>query len=57
MWWAGRQNGGLKLSELADLSGVGYTAVADVIRRLKLRSKLDRVIGRGMEYVKRKCEL
>jgi REP element-mobilizing transposase RayT len=57
VWWAGRQYGGLRLSELAALSGVGYTAVSDAIRRLQLRSKSDRTIRRAMEHVRKKCKL
>ena len=54
--WAGREYGGKRLSELAHISGIGYTAVSDAIRRLETRSRSDRRLRRAIEHVRRKCQ-
>jgi hypothetical protein len=55
--YLGRQRGRLKLQELAELSGgVGYTAVAQAIRRVRQQIPRDKACGAGSTRSASNCQ-
>lgn len=56
--WAARQWGGYALAELAErIGGVDYTAVAQGVRRLKVRSEKDKALRNMMDRMQQTVEL